>query len=443
MWNPMKTDRRPAAGEGREPVIAPNPLCPRGREQKADLWKWISLAVMLVLSFAVFEALSRRGSSDLSIHATWASEGDFLHPRTFVRHMAHPLWHGLVVLLTLFSVPAKLAAALVTTLLKTAELWLIHRLMTAYLGRELGRGRITLAAFAVSVVAALWVPWVNPHVYIGAGTPNTWHSPTQIIAMVAMLLCAPYAAHCYAEFERLLPLEGERTRLPQKKAVALGALLFISLLAKPTFMQAFLPAACLYFLAQWIRHPKNSRFFLQVILAVLPAVLFMIAQYLYYFGIIIPSQGRMVLDISWEKLVYGLRAVLLIAAFPLAQLLLFYRKGRGKDPLAVLTALFFAVGVVEYLILGEDGRRASDGNFGWGMMGASLMLWVMMLIEFLRDWARARREKEAARQTNSGKTPARKNLTATGFAFRILLLLWHLGSGIYYVIYLLTTGKSL
>lgn len=439
MWNPMKNDRQDVAGKSRERVIAPNPLISRGREQKADPWIWISLMMMLVLSFVVFEALSRRGSSDLSIHATWASEGDFLHPRTFIRHMAHPLWHGMVAFLMLFSVPAKLAAALVTTLMKAAELWLIHRLMTACLGGKLGRVQIALAAFAVSLVAALWVPWVNPHVYLGAGTPNTWHSPTQMIAMVAMLLCAPYTAHCYAEFERMLPLQGEQTCLPRKKAAVLGGLLLLSLLAKPTFMQAFLPAACLYFLAQWIRHPRNCRFFIQVIVAVLPAVLFMIAQYLYYFGILVPSQGKMVLDISWEKLGYGLRTVLLIAAFPLAQLLLWHRKGRGKDPLVVLTVLFFAVGVVEYLILGEDGRRASDGNFGWGMMGASLMLWVMMLIEFLGDWAQARQE-QAAVESSGGKT---LTLVAAGFAFRIFLLLWHLGSGVYYVVYLLTTGNSL
>lgn len=425
MCNPMRTDR---------PVTAPNPLRrPQGAAQ-GDLWKWVSLGAMLALSFAVFYTLALRGASDLSIHATWAAEGDFLRPRTFLRHAAHPLWHGLVAFVMLFSVPTKLAAALVTALLKTLELWLIHRLFTAYLGERLNRRAITLAAFAAAVVAALWVPWVNPYVYLGAGTPNTWHSPTQIIALVFMLLCAPYTAHCYAEFEALLPRMGERALLPWKKAAALGALLLGSLLAKPTFMQAFLPAACLYFLTQWIRHPKNSRFFLQVILAVLPAVAFMGVQYLYYFGIIVPSQGNMVLEMSWGKLGRGLLAVLLIGAFPLTQLLCFRRPGRGKDPLMALTMLFFAVSVVEYLILGEDGRRASDGNFGWGMMGASLMLWVMALTEFLGDWTQRRREA-------GGEKPAGRALA--GLGIRLALALWHLGSGIYYIVYLLTTGNAL
>ena len=65
-------------------------------------------------------------------------------------------------------------------------------------------------------------------------------------------------------------------------------------------------------------------------------------------------------------------------------------------------------GVVEYLILGESGRRAADGNFGWGMMGAALMLWVVMLPRFLRD-IRERGKPSPAHWAGLG------------------LLLWHLG----------------
>ena len=66
-------------------------------------------------------------------------------------------------------------------------------------------------------------------------------------------------------------------------------------------MQTFLPAACLFYLVQWIRRPKATPFVVQTLLWVLPAVALMILQYLYYFGIIVPYQGGMVLEMSWSK----------------------------------------------------------------------------------------------------------------------------------------------
>ena len=136
----------------------------------------------------------------------------------------------------------------------------------------------------------------------------------------------------------------------------LGALLLLSLTAKPTFMQAFLPAACLFFLVQWVRHPQNSRFFLRVLACVVPAIAFMILQYMYYFGIIVPSQGDMVLEISLEKLGRVLLSTLLMQAFPL-YVLLFFRQDGQRDTLFYLSLIMDAVGVLEYLLLGENGRR--------------------------------------------------------------------------------------
>lgn len=398
--------------------IDPNVL----RRQRApfDPLKWAALALLFALSYALFYALALRPASDISIHATWAAEGDFSDLTSFVHHGAHPMWHVLVALLLAAGLPLAHAAALVTALCKAAEVWLIHRLMRLYLGGRLRPAALTGLALTCGLVSSLLVPGYNPTVYLGVGTPNTWHSCTQMIAMVWMLLCVPYAAHCYDGFERRLPAEGPRAKLAWREPVLLGAMLLLSLLAKPTFMQAFLPAACLFFLYQWVRHPANSRFFGQIIVCVLPAVLFMILQYMYYFGIIVPSQGDMVLEISLDKLRRVTVNTLLIQAFPIFVLLCF--RG-GRDTLFTLTAIFDAVGVLEFLILGENGRRAADGNFGWGMMGAALMMWVMALIRFFQSGAGIREQ---------GRLSPRR---MAGWG----LLLWHLASGVYYIGYLFLT----
>ena len=86
------------------------------------------------------------------------------------------------------------------------------------------------------------------------------------------------------------------------------------------------------------------------------------------------------------------------------------------------------VGIIEFLILGENGRRAADGNFGWGLMSAALWLWMVTLPRFVK----ARREETAI-------TGGQRALYGIGWA----LLGWHLASGVYYIWYLLSTGASL
>ncbi len=405
--------------------IMPNLLTRRKGSLAIEL---ISCTLMFILSFVLFYSICQRPNSDIAIHATWAAEGDFLQPDTFFHHGAHCMWHVLVALLLRLSIPLTAAAALVTAVCKVAELWLVERLFSLYLSKRLSRGTIAVLSVISVIVTCVCVPWYNSTVYMGVGSPNLWHSPTQMIAIVWMLLCVSYVAQCYDKFERLLPSSGKECVLPWKQTALMGAMLFMSLFAKPTFMQVFLPAACLYFGVMWLRHPQNSRFFLRIIVSILPAVALMIVQYLYYFGIIVPSQGSMILELTSDKVLNVLVGGLLIRVFPIYALIS-CRKRREKDTLYWLTIVFDAVGFVEYLILGESGRRAADGNFGWGMMGASLMLWFVAMIRYARCVSDDLHERNRPRPQHF-----------VGAA----LLLWHLGSGIYYIIYLLTnTGTPL
>ena len=369
--------------------------------------------LVALVSAPLFYILTGRPASDLSIHATWAAEGDFSDLTSFFHHGAHPMWHVLVALVMLAGVPLAPAAAGVTALLKAAEVWLIYRLLDRRLGGRMRPEAVAALAFALGMAASLLTP-LNPAVYAGVGSPNTWHSPTQLIAMVWMLLCVPYTARCFDRYG------APGTPLPWREGAALGLMLLCSLAAKPTFMQVFLPAACLFFLYHWIGHPGRSRCFLRLIACVLPAVALMILQYMYYFGIIVPSQGDMVLEISLEKLGRVALSTLLIQAFPL-YVAVAYRREKG-DTLYALALVMDAVGVLEYLLLGENGRRAADGNFGWGMMGAALLMWVVAAARFFDAREAAGRLRRAA---------------------GLGLLTWHVASGAYYVFYLYTSGAVL
>ena len=71
------------------------------RSRRGAALEALALAAVFFLSFALFYRLTLRPSSDISIHATWAAEGNFADLTSFLHHGAHPMWHVLVALVLL------------------------------------------------------------------------------------------------------------------------------------------------------------------------------------------------------------------------------------------------------------------------------------------------------------------------------------------------------
>ena len=57
--------------------------------------------LILVLSLAVFGSVIQNESSDLSIHTVYARQGNFHELDSFFHQTANPMWHVLVVLLSM------------------------------------------------------------------------------------------------------------------------------------------------------------------------------------------------------------------------------------------------------------------------------------------------------------------------------------------------------
>ena len=404
------------------------------------LGKWVAALCAFLLGYIVFMALMQRPASDISIHAAWAQQGSFSNPKTFVYRAAHPLWHVVVALLLRVGLPLDVSASLFTALCKAGEVWLLISLAETLIGK---RGWLaTLSGVLAGVVTAVWVPVLNAQIYLGVGSPNTWHSPTQLLVMVLMLMIVPYMARLIENDRRRLPAEGDAALLPWRSVMLLGGLLATSLLAKPTFMQAFFPAACLYCLILWLRRPKSTPFILRLLVAAAPAVLMMGLQYLFYFGQIIPTQGGMAIALSWEKTGDVALSVLLTQLFPIFVLLTTLDRDAFQKPLYQLALLMDVASMLEMVVFSETGRRAADGNLGWAMMGSALMLWALTLPVFLHKLMRWLQRRKAAAEGQPYLT-SHPRLEPVKWAAGTLLLAWHVATGVYYVIYLLTTTHVL
>jgi len=403
------------------------------RNHRFEVWKWLAALLMSVLAAFVFYALLQRPQSDIAIHTLWASQATLADLKSFIRQAAHPLWRVCVFLLMQTGLSAAWSAMLFTALCKGLETWVLIALAR----RLMGRGGWLAAACGVcaALVGSIWVPWVNPAGFLGGGSPNPWHSPTQIALMAPMILSVSWVA--MAE-ERYL---AKREILSWKRAALLAVVLAVSALMKPTFLQAFLPAAGLYFLVQWIKNPKGTPYYLRLLAAAAPAALVIVGEFLFYFGGIIESQGGITLQVTGEKTAEVLRLTLFTQLFPLFVLVFFADRETLDKPLFRLTLLLDAVAVLQMLVLSETGYRAQDGNFGWAVMGAALMLWAVTLPLYgyrLSAWLRRLTVKDGTPYIISRPHTEAARMVAGG-----VLLLWHLAAGIGYIVYLFSTQNPL
>lgn len=370
--------------------------------------------LLAVLSFAVFYSICAQPASDLSIHATWATEGSLLDPFGFVHHHVHPLWHFFVSCLYHIGLPLRLSAAVVTAAFKALQFLSVLWVARMIAGTSVREWQLTACCAAVVVAGPLCLPWYNPTVYIGPGTPNTWHSPTQVAALSFALVCVVFTIRSWERCRQL----GARKAFTPVQWFVLTALLVCSALAKPVFLQAFIPAAALYFLILWIRHPQHTRYFWTLIAAYVPCVVVMVLQVVFYF--FHPSDYTgMTFVVNWANIKDTFVCLLLMEAFPLFVVLTCRSKKRSMFSDLMLSANAFAF--AEQMFLCETGRRASDGNFAWGLMAMAFLMWVLTLPAFLRQ---TQEEKE------------RKGRAVAGW----VLCAWHVGSGLYYIAYLLATG---
>ena len=423
----------------------------RGEKRSLDWFAWLALAALVAFSVWMYLWEYANQSSDLYKHALIASEFSFADPHSITSRLAYPLWHLFVAALYQLGVPLAWAAACVCALCKAAAFLLTRRYLAVMTRARVSDTLLTVLSLLVMVVTPIRVLGVNDGVYHGVGSPTVWHNPTQLAVLVTALLCVPYTLHCWYAFEARAAKEGPGAMLPWRKVLTLAALLMLSLSAKPTFMQALIPAAAMFFLVQWIRHPRNSRYFGQIIVAFLPAVIYFAVQYLYYTGVVVPYTSGVEFGTSLADIWAAIRSLVMMAAFPLFALGCGYRRDLWKDQAIVLSLWMALFSVLEAMFFRETGLRINHGNFNWANMSAAFMLWVTVLPAFLNSIGQFREDRlrlqTAAREGTMPSETLSRSFTllrnrSLGYLAAFMLLIWHVYSGVYYVYYLLSTGNS-
>lgn len=203
-----------------------------------------------------------------------------------------------------------------------------------------------------------------------------------------------------------------------------------SVACKPTFMQALLPAAFVMFLVELIRHKTEWRYFGQIVLAFLPTVGYFLLSYLYYTGVVVEFTSGVDIGVTAETARAAVRSALVMSACPLFAVIACYRKGLFKDRMLVLALLMVAFSALEAMAFRETGMRENHGNFTWAANSSAFFLWVVMAGVFVRSFCA---------DVKAGALTLWRKL---GYAVTVGLFGWHVVSGVYYLVFLLTTGNA-
>jgi len=231
--------------------------------------------------------------------------------------------------------------------------------------KELNPYLIDFVSLSLVIVSMIILTPFQDNVYIGSGTPNPWHSPSNIFCRPFCLIVFIYLAKSFENYKE------KKSYIWQLFMVSLFSIL--SMWAKPSFLISFLPTIAILFSYKLIKQYISLTYFISIGVSLLPSlvVLALINSSLYHStntsDVITFSFGTVWSHSSKNILL----SVFLGMVFPLYISIISIR----KISFSILLALGnYIIATLFYLCLTENGDRMLHGNFGWGYLFAMFFM---------------------------------------------------------------------
>jgi hypothetical protein len=333
---------------------------------------------------------------------------------------AYPMWHLLVKLVYVilyYTVGEQMewSASFVSAVINLVVFEMINSLFA----REKIKGH-SFYSFILMFVTPIYIPRFNPSLYLGQGSPNTWHNPTN-------LMVKPFAIAVFFMIVTLLEQIENKNKIQPGKWGVLALLLFLSTLAKPSFVQGMIPALGIFLIIKCVANKYcHIREYLLLCSCFIPAVIWLVYQFIWAFY----SDGEGGIGISW-LLVWGVSSpnvwisTILVLAFPLMYILFHVRRLVTCMDIQ-LSFILVCVTWLEYALLYEKGSRIWHGNMGWSLLLAYSVFWIVSVIHYAKD----------VTKMLGDKTLSVKNVCLG------CVMLVHFICGCYYWSYLLTNAAA-
>jgi hypothetical protein len=339
---------------------------------KPFLQPFIPALVVFALSLPVFvrfcalpdlpEAGDHRGHIGAAV--LMAREGKWLL-------LPHPLYHLTILALSAGNLDRVAWSAAVVLALACG---VAAGISARYLTRAANPSISTLTLLCLALALAMPLPncWKFA-IFLGQITPNVWHNPTNVFTL-------PFALGLFVSGLQFLDSP------TWSRAGWLGVLALICALAKPNYLLAFVPCLVIAFLAKQRLRPIAL---VWLLVAFGPVMILIFAQ-----SRLMASYGPKIKLAPFD--VWSINSpnppisALLGLAFPLAVFLTYRERFRGETPSALAWASMF-LAIAQFALFEETLGPRAQGNFGWGMVFADHILFLVSCEFLLRQPADGRR----------------------------------------------------
>lgn len=282
------------------------------------------------------------------------------------RFISHPLWHTTIFLIAkIFHTSYEYGALIASTFYLMLWVFLVYTLVSKFLKNTLIYEKI-FVTFTICMIGPLNIPWYDPMIFQGVGSPNLWHN-------VTLWTVKPFAL-----LSLFFTIQGIEKKSRKLLVYAFLASL-LSIVAKPSFIIAFLPALLLFALIHKLWKEKGFLIFYSTLTLVTIGILFY--QYLHTFQsndshIIIAPFAVWCINSPNIPL-----SILLGLAFPTLYTLL-NTQSLLENRYILLSWLLTFISIIYYATFAQAGKFYTDGNFGWSYMISMSLLYLFSIIEF-------------------------------------------------------------
>lgn len=362
------------------------------------------------LVFTLTYLITLKLPSDFPAHINWAMNLSIVE---LIKIRGYFIWHLLVLLCVKFLyMPEVHSAAFVTSIFNVLSFIIIYEILKYYFEDMKYRLWITLFAFILMFVTPIYIPWFNENIYLGQGSPNLWHNPTNNAVK-------PFAILCFFMFIEIYKHYKQYSNIYKKYVYIFSIVLFISNFIKPSFIQFFLPSVGLLIFIEFIYFKgKNFKFCLGIFFAFLPSILLLLIQYLILFD---SSSSELGVTISWLTVwsYYSpniIISIILALLFPIIVIIQFLN-GIVNTIEFRITIISLVISILEFALFMIPGSGALAGDFSWSYNLSLSITWIMSVIWFLNSM-------------NKLSTLPKKY--KIGFIIGYIFLFFHFITGIYY-----------
>ncbi len=345
---------------------------------------WALLLVMFTITTGASYFAYLEGS-DLLYHSVWAQEMTF----PYITDQSYFLWHLGVKIFALF-LPLRFAAAVFTGLVNTFTAFIVYKVFETVCKN---RGMAQMASLIVMTVYPIWVYFLNPWINKPAATPNPWHNPTSMMVRPFAILAFYMFIRIYDRYKQQNSTKKYRI-YTSKELILFPLVLILSNLAKPTFIQIFVPGLAVFLLIElFASKGKAFVFCVKIVLAFIPSACLSLYQLLGLYAIN-PSadkseEAHMLVSFLHNYGGFGLVPILtysaliaLLVAFPVYVMGLdakrFWRLSSGR-----LSVLLFIVGTLQHMFITEVGREIPGDNWAWGKILGAFIFWMVAMSQFI------------------------------------------------------------